>query len=91
VTGRPSKLTPALADDLVLLLAARATGARAARAVGVSARSVRRRLRREAGSAKDSAPADEAEARAALTAGEREAEIVNAQVEHAWPVTRTRR
>jgi hypothetical protein len=45
VAGRPSKLTPALADDLVLLLAAGATSARAARAVGVSARSVRRWLR----------------------------------------------
>ena len=45
VAGRPSKLTPALADDLVILLAAGASSARAARAVGVSERSVTRWLR----------------------------------------------
>jgi integrase len=57
VARRPSKLTPALADDLVLLLAAGATSARAARAVGVSARSVRRWLRyRPAGCRQDQDP-----------------------------------
>jgi hypothetical protein len=45
VAGRPSKLTAELADDLVLLLAAGASSARAARAVGVSERSVTRWLR----------------------------------------------
>jgi transposase len=43
--GRPTKLTPILADDLVLLLAAGASTARAARCVGVSERSVTRWLR----------------------------------------------
>jgi hypothetical protein len=42
--GRPSKLTAQVADDLVLLLAAGASPARAARAVGVGERSVRRWL-----------------------------------------------
>jgi hypothetical protein len=45
MVGRPTKLTPELADDLVLLLAAEASSARAARAVGVSERSVTRWLR----------------------------------------------
>ncbi len=45
MAGCPTKLTPALADDVVLLLAAGASSARAARAVGVSERSVTRWLR----------------------------------------------
>jgi hypothetical protein len=43
--GRPTKLTPERRDDLVLLLAAGASTARAARCVGVSERSVTRWLR----------------------------------------------
>lgn len=43
--GRPTKLTPERADDLVLLLAAGASTARAAAAVGVGERSVTRWLR----------------------------------------------
>jgi transposase len=44
MAGRPTKLTPELADDLVLLLAAGASPGRAARALGVGERSVRRWL-----------------------------------------------
>jgi transposase len=43
--GRPTKLTPERRDDLVLLLSAGASPARAARCVGVSERSVTRWLR----------------------------------------------
>jgi hypothetical protein len=70
VAGRPSKLTPALADDLVLLLAAGATSARAARAVGVSTRSVRRWLRNGLGEQVELARASrpERQARRSLSA-----------------------
>jgi transposase len=44
MAGRPTKLTPELEDDLVLLLAAGASPARAARALGVGERSIRRGL-----------------------------------------------
>jgi transposase len=44
MAGRPTLLTPERADDLVLLLAAGASTARAAAAVGVGERSVRRWL-----------------------------------------------
>jgi transposase len=44
MVGRLTKLTPELADDLTLLLAAGASPARAARALGVGERSVRRWL-----------------------------------------------
>jgi transposase len=42
--GRPTLLTPERADDLVLLLSAGASVPRAARAIGVGERSVRRWL-----------------------------------------------
>jgi transposase len=45
MAGRPTLLTPERADDLVLLLAAGASPARAAAAVGVGERSVTRWLR----------------------------------------------
>jgi Helix-turn-helix domain of resolvase len=72
MAGRPTKLTPELADELVVLLAAGVPVGHAARAVGVSrwtlARWMRDGLRKEVEQARAEGPEVDARAEARLVA-----------------------